>query len=309
MASASEEKNVSRNQDGETGQASYSADGQKLLYVAWNRSNHSQPQVYERHLESGTERRLTYQNGSTFAPRYHPTEAMIVYASTTDELKENNPLLYPDSLPPALPKDYQQPTEIYTHAINGLEITRLTERHGFDGQARFTGDGKQLIWTRVVKNRTQIILMNLKTRAQQVLYNLGVNPTHYVLSTDRKTFSWIEWDKAFQNAKIKIKVQKKPVTEINGEHQVTKTDLEMSADARYLTWSQLNAIGANYEIWIYDIENQCPYMMVGADEADRRYPTFSPDMKTLTYTMIKGERSSIVNLPFAPPSGPCSKGD
>lgn len=280
-----------------------------MLYVAWKRPNHAQPQVYEKNLETGTERRLTYQIGSTFLPRYHPTEDLIVYASTTDELKENNPLLYPETAPAALPKDYLQPTEIYTHGLNGLEITRLTNRHGFDGQARFTGDGKQLIWTRVAGNRSSIALLNHQSRAVAVLSNLGFNPTHYVLSKDRKTFAWIEWDKNFKVAKIKIKKAKASAIEINGEHQVTKTDLELAPDGKYLAWSQLNALGENFEIWIYDIETQCPYMMVGADAADRRNPVFAPDMKTLTYTMLKGERSSIVNLPFVPPTGPCSQDD
>ncbi len=307
VASTSDEETVVK--DGENGQASYSADGSKMLFVSWKRPNHSQPQIYEKILGTGTERRLTYQNGSTFLPRYHPTEPLIVYSSTTDELKENSPLLNPAIAETNLPAEYQQPTEVYMHAINGLEITRLTERHGFDGEAKFTADGKQLMFTRIIKNRASIALINHRTKGTQVLGGLGVNPTNYVSSPDRKTTAWIEWDLDFKIAKLKIKRPKEATTEVNAEHQVSKSDLVLSPDNRYLVWSQLNAIGGNFEIWVYDTESKCPYMMVGSDSADRRYPVFTPDMKTLTYTMVKGERSRIVNLPFVPPTGPCSKED
>lgn len=289
--------------------ASYSADGTKMLFVSWKRPNHSQPQIYERILATGVERRLTYQNGSTFLPRYHPTEPLIVYSSTTDELKENPPLLNPENIEANIPAEYRQPTEVYIHAINGLEITRLTDRHGFDGEARFSADGKQIVWTRIIKDRSSIAMINFKTRGTQVLGGLGVNATNYVASADRKITAWIEWDKEFKIAKLKFRAPKLPVTEINAEHQVSKADLALSPDNKFLLWSQLNALGSNYEIWVYNTDNNCAYMMVGSDSADRRYPVFTPDMKTLTYTMVKGERSRIVNLPFVPPTGPCSKED
>lgn len=289
--------------------ASYSADGTKMLFVSWKRPNHSQPQIYERILATGVERRLTYQNGSTFLPRYHPTEPLIVYSSTTDELKENPPLLNPENIEANIPAEYRQPTEVYIHAINGLEITRLTDRHGFDGEARFSADGKQIVWTRIIKDRSSVAMINYKTRGTQVLGGLGVNATNYVASADRKITAWIEWDKEFKIAKLKFRAPKLPVTEINAEHQVSKADLALSPDNKFLLWSQLNALGSNYEIWVYNTDNNCAYMMVGSDSADRRYPVFTPDMKTLTYTMVKGERSRIVNLPFVPPTGPCSKED
>lgn len=281
-----------------------------MLFVSWKRLSHSQPQVYEKILASGVERRVTYQNGSTYLPRYHPTEPWIVYSSTTDELKENSPLLNPEnSRPSPLPAAYREPTEVYIHMINGLEITRVTQRLGFDGEARFTRDGKQLILTRVIKDRTSIALINPKNKTLQVLNGLGTNPTNYVTSADRRIAAWIDWDAEFKIAKLKLKRGKNLVTEVNAEHQVNKTDLGLAPDNKYLVWSQLNALGENYEIWIYDMDNQCPYMLVGADAADRRYPVFAPDMKTLTYTMAKGERSRIVNLPFVAPTGPCSKED
>jgi len=302
-ASVSDEETVVG--EGSSSQPYYAPSGAKLLYVSAKRSSHAQPQIYEKDLYSGEERRLTFQNGTTFSPKYHPTEPWIVYASTTDELKENSPLLNPLTEVSKLPPHFQEPTEIYIHSLDGLEITRVTDRLGFDGDPQFSFDGKQLIWTRVMKDKTQIVSLNRLSKHLQVLHNLGANPTNYVSSTDRKANAWIEWDPTFGVARLILKMAKLPAVEINAEHIVTKADLAFSPDNKFLTWSQYNALGQRFEIWVYNLETQCPHMMVGSDAADRRHPAFSPDMKVLTFSLIRGERSRIVNLPFVKPTGPC----
>ena len=295
--------------DGNNSQPFYSSNGRKLLFVSQKRASHSQPQIYEKNLESGEERRLTFQNGTTFNPKYHPKEPWIVYSSTTDELKENPPLLNPTMESSILPPHFQQPTEIYIHSLAGFEITRVTDRMGYDGEPHFSPDGKQLMWTRVVKARTQVVTLNQLNKSLMVVNNLGVNPAHFVTSLDKKANAWIEWDADYTISKLKFRMGKTPAVEINEDHLVTKADVAFSPDNQFLLWSQYNAIGQHFEIWVYSLVNQCPYMVVGSDSADRRYPVFSPEMKVLTYTLIRNERSRIVNLPFVPPTGTCSSED
>lgn len=292
--------------EGVSSQPTFSPSGAKLLFVSAKRSSHALPQVYEKDLASGDERRLTFQNGTTVAPRYHPKEPWIVYASTTDELKENPPLLNPETEPSTLPAVFQQPTEIYIHSLDGLEITRITDRLGFDGEPNFSPDGKQLIWTRALKNKTEVVNLNRATKVAATVRNLGVNASNYVSSPDKKTVAWIEWDKDFSTAKIQLKTGKEPAVEINAEHVVSKTDLAFSPDGKFLTWSQNNALEKRFEIWIYSLETKCATLLV-ADSGDRRHPTFMPDMKKVAYTIVSGERSRIVTLPFTAPTASCSE--
>lgn len=293
-------------EDGFSSQPIYSPTGNKLLFVSSQRATHTQKQVYEKDLASGEERRLTFQTGDNFGPKYHPREPWIVYASTTDELKENPPLLNFNREPSLLPPQFQIPTEIYIHSLDGLEITRITDRMGFDGHPRFSPDGKRLVWTRAVKGRMQAVQLDRLNRVLQPLAGLGVNPTDFITTSDKKFSAWIEWDEKFEIAKLNFKAgQQGKVEEVNANHQVTKTDPVFSPDDKYLVWSQYNALGQHYEIWLYSLENKCAYMMVGSDSADRRHPVFSPNMKSLTYTHIRGERSRIATLPFVPPTGPC----
>src|ERR1035437_8488881 len=81
--------------EGDSSQAVYNTKGDKLLFVSKKRPAHVHDQVYEKDLITGIERRITFQNGSTFQPHYQPKDLWIVYSSSTDELKENPPLLNP----------------------------------------------------------------------------------------------------------------------------------------------------------------------------------------------------------------------
>jgi Tol biopolymer transport system component len=295
-------------EEGLSSEPYYAPSGNRLLFVTGKRASHAQTQVYEKDLATGEERRLTFQTGSNYGPKYHPREPWFVYASTTDELKENPPLLNFSNEQSALPEEFQIPSEIYIHSLDGLEITRITDRLGYDGNPQFSHDGRRLIWTRAVKGRTQVVALDRMNRVLQQLPNLGANPSGYISATDKNANAWIEWDEALANSKLNLKTSADPKpVEINANHQVTKIDPAFSPDNQYLVWSQLNALHQHFELWAYSLANKCAYMMIGSDSADRRHPVFSPDMKVLTYTHIRAERSRIANLPFVPPTGPCAE--
>lgn len=291
--------------DGNCSEPVYSPSGDRLLYICQNRPTHSQSQIYERDLSTGTERRLTFQNGSTFHPRYHPKDPWIIYSSTTDELKENPPLLNPPTEPSPLPADLQQPTEIYIHSLDGFEITRITDRLGHDGEAQFSTDGKELTWTRVDNKRTKIFSINRFTKVAHALSGFQDNPVGYVQAPGRKASAWLEWDKDFTHVRLKFKKGSTAPVEINADHNVDKDDLAFSPDGQFLAWSQFNALRGYREIWVLNVATSCSFMLVGSDSADRRHPAFSPDVKRIAYTITRGERSRIAAMPFVPPTGSC----
>ncbi len=79
---------------GDNSQPSFSPDGKKFLYVSKNRYRHSNPQVYEFDLSNKEENRLIFQDGITASPIYDDFGQSIIFASTTDEIKENPLYIY-----------------------------------------------------------------------------------------------------------------------------------------------------------------------------------------------------------------------
>lgn len=292
---------------GDSSQAEFSPDGKRLLFVSRGRPGHQHAQIYEKNLENGQELRITFQNGDTSFPRYHPKEGWILYASETDELKENPPLLAASSDLPLLPAAFRDPSELYMHLLQGLEITRLTDFTGFDGDARFTPDGQMITWTRARGEKLEVLAMNHQTRTVQTIRNLGVNPTQYTASPDNKWRAWVEWDASFGVAKLKL--QKRPLTEgtleLVPDMVVPKTDLHFTPDSKWLLWSQLNTETSTHQLWSYEIETKCARRLSDNKDDDRRHPAVSPDMQRMVYSIQRKNRSRIAVAGFVRPSGPC----
>jgi Tol biopolymer transport system component len=292
-------------EEGQNSQAVYSPRGDKLLFVSRGRVAHRQAQIYEKDLNTGVERRITFQNGNNMGPRYHPKENLIVYASSTDELKENPPLLNPVSGVSKLPAPYQEPMELYFHSLRALEITRVSDHFGFDGEARFSNDGKELTWTRALGQKTEVLSMNRSSHVTRTLKGLGVNPTQYVIAPDGKTQAWVDWDESFGVARLRVQKGKEKPVEVGAEMIVQKTDLNFSPDSKWLLWAQRDARTPVYDLWALDLATMCVRRLTTNGEGERRDPTVSPDMKWLTYTWVHKDRSRIARAGFAPAAGPC----
>ena len=266
---------------------------------------HAQNQVYEKDLTSGIERRITFQNGSTFQPHYLLKEAFIIYSSSTDELKENPSLLHPGTADSSkMPFPYQEQMEIYAHSLHGFDIVRLTEHPGFDGEARAV-EANDITFTRALGLKTEILRLNRATRAIHEIKGLGVNPTQYVSAPNGKAHAWIEWDENFAVSKLHVQKGKDKPLEIGPDMIVTKGDPSFSPDSKFLFWAQKEAEGAVYDLWIVDLETLCPRRLTQNKEGQRRDPQLSPDLNWLVYTVASQGRSRIARMAFVPPTGSC----
>lgn len=292
-------------EEGESSQAVFSPKGDRLLFVSKKRVGHSQDQVYEKDLATGTERRLTYQNGSTFRPQYHPKENWIIYSSSTDELKENPPLLRPtpEKAAPKVPYPYLEPMEVYIHSLKEFDIMRLTEHPGFDGEAKFSPDGSTVIFTRMNGPRSEVVSFNRVQRSAHIHKNLGDNPTEFVSTADGKAHAWIDWDEGFTKSRLRVQKGTAEARDLVALSEVPKSDLIFSPDGKWLLWAQKDNDG--YDLWGADLETLCVRRLSAKGEGERRFPALSPDLKSLTFTLIWKNRSRIARMDFSPPTGTC----
>lgn len=173
---------------------SLSPRGRRLLAICEHQRTHSHPQLYVIDLETGENRRVTWQDGEV-------TEALwidahqIAYASTTDEVKER--MFRP---PQPLSRDPQ--TEIYLSDLYGNEIIRLTENPGFDGEMTLEGnelshvslrDGRREVWRRhLTINRAEAAPVSLNDST--IFFPVALPQRRWIwLSTQdlaRDNFSW-----------------------------------------------------------------------------------------------------------------------
>lgn len=155
---------------GECSHPAFSPDGERALYVCRNRPQHKNAQVYEVRFRTRAERRITFHDGDDADPNYAPDGNRVIYASTTDEIKEEPYLsrslkekFAPASRarPAALPA--LEPLEIYVATPEGSDIRRLTRSPGYDAEASFETSGRKVAFasTRGTQGaRSQIFLMS-----------------------------------------------------------------------------------------------------------------------------------------------------
>lgn len=274
--------------------------------MSTNRVGHTLPQVYEKSLTTGVERRVTFQSGQTSRPTYHPKLNLIAYASSTDEWREQPPRNIPDPTPSKLPAEYQAIYEVYVHDLGALDIARLSKHPGFDGEPHFHRDGS-LTFTRANGESLEVVLIKPFSNTSQVLGRLGKNTSSYVTSADGRLSAWLEWDKEFQSAKLKLQKTKAKAVDTKADPSALKQDLEFSSDGKLLFWSQTDDKGQS-SIWAMDTEDLCPRKISNDAKASVRHPTLSPNQKTLAYTHMAQGRSRIAWRTFTMPSGSCAAG-
>lgn len=292
---------------GDSSQPAYSPRGDQLVFVSAHRPAHPHAQVYVRD-GNGLERRITFSNGDVERPSFHPREALIVYASSMDELKEFSPLLRtPASRDqnPRRPAALATPMDIYVHDLNSYDIDRLSQREGFDGQPRFAEDGRAVTFTVGAGPRTRVQSIQRATRATRVLQGLGANPTDYVIAPDQTASAWLEYDPEFARAALKLR-REKQTREIAAERPGPKTDPNFSPDSRWLFWSEFDPATQSYAPFSLELETGCVRALPFTVAGSRRHPTLSPDGQWLTYTLVGVDKSRIARSPFAARPGPCA---
>ncbi len=290
--------------EGDSSQPQFSSDGKRILFISANRRSHNLAQVYEKQLDSGEERRITYQSGQTDRPTYHPKNDLIVYASTTDEIKERAPRQTPTNENLNLPVEFQNFFEVYTHDLNTLDIQRISYRPGYDGEARFNPDGN-LTYTRASAGKSEIIRWNPRSQTSHVIQDLRTkNVSSFTSRTNPELTAWLQWSTDFKNSIIHLRLGKAKPVEVPADPSSLKADLTFSPDGQWLVWAQANNDGL-FAIWVTETGRFCPRRLVSSANASLRHPTIAPNMKTLAYSRVDGGGSRIAWRTFEPTPATC----
>ncbi|MFS4459404.1 hypothetical protein [Bdellovibrio sp. HCB2-146] len=279
----------------------FSADGNKLLYVSRQRAAHKGAQVYELDLRTNKERRVTFSDGDAFDAVY-VSQDEILYASTTDEIKESpwqNKII--DKQAP--------PSDLYMSDLFGSEILRLNVQPGYDGEPLFVAhDSKPyILFTSRRGDMTGLYRLDLKNLPVSFVSVEAGKQRHFpAISPDGKQIAWIEKDLKTEEQSIVMYAPKGKVTLVLKKNEGDYRDLFWSPRLPdRLFYSILRKGDKNYQIESLQLENHCTQVVFkGADSLI--YPALSNESsEKLAFVRVFQDRKQIYMLPLPTDLGPC----
>ncbi len=277
-----------------------SANGKKVVFVGRNRPGHTQGQIYIYDLDTLKERRVTYQDGDCRDPIFLQDSKQIVYASTTDELKERPLLLRPKDSVSSYPY-----TELYLSDESGSNINRLTFEDGFDGRPWPRWDRPQsLTFSRVQNGHVASFQLNMESRQSiPVLAKKDISIESLQLSPDKKQWAWIQradtgatlvWTGPYLLTPAKQAALTLPA----GDYKDVQW---MAAHSLLLTAKSLKK---NYQFYTYDLETRCLQNLFESN-TDLDSPRLNSEGHAVVFTSTQNGTSQIFYKTLSQPPVAC----
>jgi len=279
----------------------FSSDNNKLIYTSRGRGVHKGAQIYEMDLQKNKERRVTFSDGDAFDATYI-SDAEILYASTTDEIKES-PLLNK-----TFDKEYP-PADLYMSDLYGNDIVRLTRQPGYDAEPLFVSHPSKpyILFSSRRGELTGIYRLDLKhLPVSLVSAEKGKEKRFPAVTPDRTQYAWVEKDsKTGEQSLVLLKLKGKiPFVLKKGEG--TYRDLYFAPRPPLrLFYSVLRTGEKQYQIEVYDIEKQCTQVVFKGQ--DSLYNPVPSDETTERLAFVRSfqDKKQIYIAPLPADLGPC----
>ena len=273
-----------------------------MLFISSQRPSHRNTQVYEFEILRNSERRITFQDGEIRNP-FYLTDDQIMYASTTDEIKEN---ISPES-GPKKPMADRPPTELYQSDVYGNEIVRLTYFPGYDDEAiEFSGPKPYLLFTSFRNNLVGIYKYDFKSKSSSpFLVEKDRDKFSPTLSSDNKNLAWIEKDLEKKTYALMLSPLKNLKPKVLKQDQMECRDLHFTNGSSQLIYSVQGKNESVFHIEIYDFEKNCTQIVFsGLDSLIQpSYSPGTPNQVIFTRVMKNTRQIYLVDIPSD--LGPC----
>lgn len=278
----------------------FSPDGTKLLYQSKRSSQHKGTQIYELDLTSHKERRVTFSDGDAFDGVYIG-DGEILYASTTDEIKEN-------AVTDKNPNNTFPPSDIYMSDLYGNDILRLTRQPGFDGSPLFLNHTEKpfILFSSRRGDLSGLYRLDLMNLPVSLISAEKDKEKMYPALHSGQKVAWVEADlKTKQQSLILYNLKKRSSLIVKKEEGVYRDLFFAPRPPERLFYSILRNGEKQYQIEVYDIEKNCTQIVFKGNGS-----LFSPAVSNETNERLAFARSFqnnkqiyIVSLPTD--LGPC----
>lgn len=285
--------------EGENDSPQFSETGNEIIFISRRREAHANPQVYEFDLLKNRERRVTFHDGEDATPSYINGRE-ILYASTTDEIKES-PFLNknPD-------KDFP-PSELYKSDTYGNGIERLTHYPGFDGEALYVKTRKPfIVFTSRRGQLTGIYKLDLKSKGVSFVV---VEKDHAnrspALSPDFKRIAWISTDTKTGEQSLRARNLNGGKVEVLKENEGEYRDLSWAAVDGRLYYSLRRPPAKNFQLESYDPQKKCTQVLFKGNESLIQ-PRVSNERKPkIAFVRVLEDKKQIYMTALPENLGPC----
>lgn len=276
----------------------FSPDGERLIFSR-SKNGHKQAQIYELNWKKNLERRVTYSDGDSFDPIY-TNDDEIIYASTTDEIKES----------PLLNRDFDKedpPSDLYLSDLFGTNIIRLTRQPSYDGEAAYIDNPKRpfLFFASSRGGIRGLYRMDFKTTQVSFLsVEKGKKKSSPAVSPDQKKLVWIEKDLDKKTERIILAGIGGKYPQSLKENEGTYQDLSFSPNnPNKLYYSIVRKGETKSQLEVYDLENKCTRVIFKG--SDSLYsPTESAQGK-LAFVRQFQDKKQIYIADIPEDLGPC----
>jgi Tol biopolymer transport system component len=223
--------------------------------------------------------------GRCTCPFFHPSGKSILFASTH---------LFPstDAEPPRGPAysrsaryrwEFPETMDIFTADLDGRNLKRLTDTHGYDAEASYSADGARIVFTSFRDGDGEIYIMDANGKsARRITHAKGYDGGPF-FSPDGRRIIYRSDRKG--NDLLQIYVNN---TEGTAERALTQNDFVnwgpyWHPNGTHIIYATSKHGHSNYELYLMNVDT-------GAEERITYYegfdglPVFSPDGKRLMWT-------------------------
>lgn len=287
--------------EGENDSAHFSADGNKVIYLSRRRLQHKNTQIYEMNLQKNTERRVTFQDGEVSNPIYL-NDQQIIYASNTDEIKEN--------LAPSTPKNTTQDylgLDIYRSDLFGNDIDRLTHVAGYDDEpVVVTWPRPHLIFTSRRDGASGLFKYDFKTNATSVfLFDKNKDQWGAAVSPSSQHIAWLEKEKSKNTFRIMLSPLKNTKPVPLKEEETEFRDLHFIPNTTKLIYAAKQKGQDLFHIEVFDFKKKKCTQVLFSGRDSLVQPSVSFNGLRILMTRILKDTRQVYIVDYPEKIGPC----
>jgi Tol biopolymer transport system component len=283
----------------------------QIVFLSRGRKLHSQSQVYIYDLALQQERRLTYHDGNDQGVTVHPVTKDMLYASTTDFLKEHPALLtkalgnfealnkFINSRPLWTLDHY----DLYRSRLDGGGIKRLTNELGFDGEAQFDPKGKEILFVKQSGTQTVLARMDENGSGLKRIFQNSENDGEPRYSQDGKQMTWVRRSEDQKTSQIWIAKRDGKNAQSLTVGPGLKVTPTWNPDGQSIIFSSdQGLLNGNFNLFSIQVDGTCLRRLTSTKGRDLT-PIFAPEGRQLIVSSNRTGTWQLHLVDFSPP--PC----